>query len=120
MTNAPNTVALITGANKGIGFQVARDLGKQGITVYVGARDRSRGEQAAKRLQDEGIDARFIEFNLANEATIAAAVETIDKKQGWLDILVNNAGTIFEGDGTPGEADLGAVKKTFDTNFLNH
>jgi NAD(P)-dependent dehydrogenase (short-subunit alcohol dehydrogenase family) len=112
------TVALVTGANKGIGFEVAQELGKAGMTVYLGARDRSRGEQAAKSLQEKGLDARFIELDLGNETTMQKAAEQIATEQGRLDVLVNNAGIVQEGDGTPGEADLDAVRRTFDTNFF--
>jgi NAD(P)-dependent dehydrogenase (short-subunit alcohol dehydrogenase family) len=112
-------IALVTGANKGIGFQVASELGKAGMTVYVGARDISRGEEAAKALHAKGCDARFVQLDLADSASVERAAAVIRAEQGRLDVLVNNAGITTPGDGTPGEADLAAVRRTFDTNFFD-
>ena len=117
-TGTEKTVALVTGANKGIGFEVAQKLGKAGMTIYVGSRNRGRGEAAAKSLQSQGIDARFVELDLADASTIDKAAETIAAEQGRLDILVNNAGIVVEGDGTPGEADVDSIRRTFETNFF--
>ena len=88
-------VALISGANKGIGLETARQLGKQGIVVLVGARDLSKGEAAAEQLKKEGIDARALQFDVVNIAEIKAAAEKIEKEFGKLDILINNAGVMF-------------------------
>ncbi len=117
-TGSKKTIALVTGANKGIGLQIARELGRAGITVYVGARDRGRGEAAAAELQLEGLEAHWIELDLANEATLDAAAKRIEGEQGRLDVLVNNAGVVAEGDGTPGQADLAAIRTVFETNFF--
>jgi NAD(P)-dependent dehydrogenase (short-subunit alcohol dehydrogenase family) len=87
-----NKVALITGANKGIGLETARQLGKTGVTVLVGARDAGRGETAAQTLRGEGIDARFVPLDVTNAASLADAAHTIGQDFGHLDILVNNAG----------------------------
>jgi NAD(P)-dependent dehydrogenase (short-subunit alcohol dehydrogenase family) len=85
-------VAVITGANKGIGLETARQLGKTGVTVLVGAGDSARGETAAQILRGEGIDARFVPLDVTNEASLADAAQTIAQEFGHLDILVNNAG----------------------------
>src|SRR6266516_3307626 len=87
-----NTLALITGANKGIGFETARQLGAQGIHVLVGARDRVRGEVATGQLQSEHVAASFIAIDVTDETTIEAAVIAIADRYRKLDILVNNAG----------------------------
>lgn len=113
-------VALISGANKGIGFETARQLGKKGITVLLGARDLAKGEAAAEQLKKEGIDARAVRLDVATSADAKAVAELIGKEFGKLDILVNNAGVMLEGIGgnttkTISEADL---RKTFDTNFF--
>lgn len=111
-------VAFVTGANKGIGFEVARGLGKAGMTVLLGARDARRGAEASERLRGEGLDVREIEIDLGDEATIQAAATKIDAEFGRLDVLVNNAGITAQGDGPPSKADLAAVRRTFETNFF--
>jgi 3-oxoacyl-[acyl-carrier protein] reductase len=90
-------IALITGANKGIGLETARQLGKQGIAVLIGARDAAKGEQAAKTLQAEGISAEPIVIDVANRASVDAAAKLVEQKYGKLDILVNNAGIAKDG-----------------------
>jgi len=90
-------IALVTGANKGIGFEVARQLSGKGFTVLLGARDQQRGEEAAAKIPG----ATFIALDLNEPETALAAAKEIDQKYGHLDVLVNNA-----------------VRKTFDTNFF--
>jgi len=80
--------ALVTGANKGIGFETARELGKNGYEILLGARNESRGAQAAGKLQKEGITANFVNIDLNDFDTLHTAAD----KAGTLDILVNNAG----------------------------
>jgi NAD(P)-dependent dehydrogenase (short-subunit alcohol dehydrogenase family) len=113
-----NKIALITGANKGIGFEVARQLGKQSCTVLIGARDTSLGEEAAAKLKKEGIDARFVELDVTHRETIEAARAKIEKEFGRLDILVNNAGINVRGDGPPSKVEIDAVSRTLQTNFV--
>lgn len=115
-----NKIALITGANKGIGLETARQLGQQGITVLLGARDLAKGLAAAAALRQEGIDAHAIQFDVLNSADITAAVAKVESDFGVLDILVNNAAILLEAlDAntafTVSEEDL---RKTFDTNFF--
>ncbi|WP_263368428.1 SDR family oxidoreductase [Edaphobacter bradus] len=113
-------VALISGANKGIGFETARQLGKQGITVILGARDLAKGEAAAATLKKEGIDTRAIKLDVVNPADVKAVAEKIEKEFGRLDILVNNAGIALEsffGNSTLDTSEE-ALRKTFDTNFF--
>jgi NAD(P)-dependent dehydrogenase (short-subunit alcohol dehydrogenase family) len=111
-------VALITGANKGIGFQVARQLGKEGIIVLVAARNPKLGEDAAAKLKAEGVDAHFIQLDVTKPETITNAAEIIRTRHGRLDILINNAGTNEKGDGPPSTADFAAVRRVLDVNFL--
>jgi NAD(P)-dependent dehydrogenase (short-subunit alcohol dehydrogenase family) len=113
-------VALISGANKGIGFETARQLGQQGITVILGARDLAKGEAAAAALKKEGIDARAVKLDVVNPADVKAVADKIEKDFGHLDILVNNAGVNFEelgGNSTLTTSD-DTLRKTFDTNFF--
>jgi NAD(P)-dependent dehydrogenase (short-subunit alcohol dehydrogenase family) len=116
--NATNPIALVTGANKGIGFEIARQLSQRGMTVYLGARDKSRGTAAAEKLQSDGLAARFIELDVLREATIRAAALTIETEHGRLDVLVNNAGIGDRGDGPPSRTDLEGVRRTLLTNFV--
>jgi NAD(P)-dependent dehydrogenase (short-subunit alcohol dehydrogenase family) len=86
------TIALITGANKGIGFETARQLAQTGIHVIIGARDAAKGQAAAQTLQAEGYKADFIPLEVSNEASVKQAAQTVSDRYGKLDILVNNAG----------------------------
>lgn len=110
-------VALITGANKGIGFEIARQLGKQGITVLIGARDATRGEEATRQLQEERIDARFIQLDVTDPQTIDAAAQTIEQQFGKLDILINNA-AIAQDRTPPSQLDIDTLRRTYETNVF--
>ena len=112
-------IALITGANKGIGFEIACQLGAQGIIVLVGARDQARGDEAARRVQSEGIEARAVLLDVTDQATISRVASFIDETYGKLDILVNNAGISFrEGGVPPSELDVEVFRRTYDTNVF--
>jgi NAD(P)-dependent dehydrogenase (short-subunit alcohol dehydrogenase family) len=111
-------IALITGANKGIGFEVARQLGTEGITVLVGARDPQLGESAAAKLRAGGADAHFLELDVTKPERITKAAEQIRAQYGKLDILVNNAGVVDKGDGPPSVADPDAVRRVLDVNLF--
>lgn len=89
-------VALITGANRGIGFETARQLGKQGIKVLIGARSEDKGREAEEKLKAEGLDVEYINIDVDNAATHTAAAGEIEQKYGKLDILINNAGIFLK------------------------
>ena len=119
-------VALVTGANKGIGLQIVTELGRRGLSVLVGSRDLSRGEAAAKKVPG---DAHAIQLDVTNAESIAAAAERIRKEFGRLDVLVNNAGISHTGtwDETfeqklarsrPSVASLAEVRAVFETNVF--
>lgn len=118
MNAADRRIALVTGANKGIGLEVARQLGRAGHHILLGARDETRGREAAKTLKDEGIDVRFIAIDLADSAALSAAAADIEANEGHIDILINNAGVALQGDGLPGTTDIDAVRRTFETNYF--
>jgi NAD(P)-dependent dehydrogenase (short-subunit alcohol dehydrogenase family) len=86
------TVALITGANKGIGFEIARQLGKKGLLVVLGARDEAKGKAGVERLRAEDIDAHFVKLEVSSQADVEALPGFFRQKFGRLDVLVNNAG----------------------------
>jgi len=114
---AEQKVALITGANKGIGKEIARQLGAQGYTVLIGARDAGRGGEAAAELKDGGADARAIVIDVTNDASIAAAAESVESDFGKLDVLVNNAGIFIE-NGPASSIDVDTLRKTYETNVF--
>ena len=115
-------LALITGANKGLGFEMARQLGQQGIAILLAARDAAKGEAAAAKLAQEGIDVRAVKLDVVNAADISAVKELIEKDYGSLDILINNAGVMNEGGdwaaNTSATVTAEALHETFETNFF--
>ena len=111
-------VALVTGANKGIGLEIARQLALAGIRVIIGARENSRARAAADDLASQGLMAQSVRLDLDNADSITNAAATIAAEHGKLDILVNNAGIFDAADGAPGTASLDAVRRVMDTNFL--
>ncbi|OYD97870.1 short-chain dehydrogenase [Nostoc sp. 'Peltigera membranacea cyanobiont' 210A] len=112
-------VALITGANKGIGYEIARQLGSRGATVFVGSRDIGRGEEAANKLRFSEIDARTIQLDVSDQKTIDFAAKQIESEFGKLDILVNNAGIISDSDSLPpSQVDIETLRHTYETNVF--
>ena len=112
-------IALITGANKGIGLETARQLGQREMTVLVGARDAARGETAAATLKKEGIDARAIEIDVTSEASIRKAAARVEEELGRLNILINNAGVMQqEADTIISEMPIEVWRATFEANFF--
>ncbi len=111
--------ALITGANKGIGLETARQLGRKDITVLVGARDAEKGKRAADKLRGEGIDAHAIVLDVSDPGSIQKAAAQIEKDFGRLDILVNNAGVMADDRGKKvSEQSLAMWRETFETNVF--
>ena len=106
----PEKVALVTGANKGIGFELARQLGLNGMTILLGARDMKLGEEAAHKLKSEGLDAHALHIDLNQLDTINQAAKQIETEYGQLDVLINNAGIADPADGPPSTANLEAVR----------
>jgi NAD(P)-dependent dehydrogenase (short-subunit alcohol dehydrogenase family) len=113
-------VALITGANKGIGFETARRLANEGYTVLIGARDKEKGKAAAARLRDEELDVRPLLIDVADGQSIEAAVRRVAHDHGRLDVLVNNAGANFEfGVGVrPRDFSIDTLRATYETNVF--
>jgi NAD(P)-dependent dehydrogenase (short-subunit alcohol dehydrogenase family) len=116
-------IALVTGANKGIGLETARQLGSRGMTVLVGARDGNRGRDAERALRDSGTDAHFVELDVTDASSIKRAAEWIDAGYGRLDVLVNNAGTASvarrtPGGGTPSQTSLDDMRAVYEINVF--
>jgi NAD(P)-dependent dehydrogenase (short-subunit alcohol dehydrogenase family) len=111
-------IALITGANKGIGFEIARQLGEQGTLVLVGARDEVRGKEAARTLADLGIPAMPVLIDVTDPASVADAARLIEREYGHLDILVNNAGIAGRFTGAPSAATAADLREVYETNVF--
>ena len=110
-------IALITGANKGIGFETARQLGARGMTVLAGTRDEARGREARAALRAAGIDAHHVVLDVTDAASAGKAAEWIAAAYGQLDVLVNNAGIAVSA-GPPSETPLAALREVFETNVF--
>ncbi len=125
MSEQNKKIALITGANRGIGFETARQLGQQNIKVLVGARSEASGKEAEAKLKDEGFDAEFVLLDVDNKETHESAAKFVAETYGKLDILINNAAISIDetdenGAFVPASKTSDEVfRKTFDTNFFN-
>ena len=112
-------LALITGGNKGIGLETARQLAKGGVQVIVAARDVTRGETAAQSLVKEGLPVEFVQLDVDDAASITRAAAEVERRHGRLDILVNNAGAVHDSfDKPPSGQTIDTWRKTFDTNVF--
>lgn len=126
MSSNTEKIAFITGANRGLGLETAREIGKAGVKVLLGSRNLEAGEKAAATLQEEGIQAEAIKFDLIKKEDHTALQAYLETHYGRLDILVNNAAFTLEGNAS----DLGphntvltvsseALRETFDVNFFS-
>ena len=111
------TIALVTGANKGIGREISRQLAAKGVLVLMGARDRERGEKAVEELRARGLAVEFIQIDVTSEASVNQAATEIERRHGRLDILVNNAGIAVDWY-APSQLTVEAFQKTFETNVF--
>ena len=118
MTETTKSIALVTGGNKGIGFEIAKQLARAGVSVILGARDPERGSRAVADLTAEGLDVSFIPIDLTDLGSITSAAATIAADYGHLDTLINNAGIVDPADGPPSTASLDSVRRIFETNFF--
>lgn len=110
-------LALITGANKGIGLETAKQLSKKGLFVYLGSRDIEKGEAIVKELNDNGFqNIQAIEIDVTKHATILSAKNLIEKEQGHLDVLINNAGIFGVVPQNALEASIDNFKEVYETN----
>lgn len=115
MTNAAQTTVLITGGNKGLGFEAARRLGEQGWTVFLGSRDEGRGRAAAEKLTADGVNVVMVPLDVTSDESVAEAVRLVREHTDRLDVLINNAGApgrIVP----PAEATADEIHSVYDTN----
>ena len=111
-------VALVTGANRGIGLEVVRQLAKEGMSVLLGARDLEKGQDAAKPLQTEGLNVVACQLDVIQLTDIENVAAQLSQDYGRLDILINNAGILYDTWQSAAEADLAEVQRAFETNTL--
>ncbi|MBL7663106.1 SDR family oxidoreductase [bacterium] len=112
-------VALITGSNRGIGFETALGLGQKGMHILLGVRNQKLGKSALVALKNRGVSAELVKLDLSSDDSILKAVQQIKRKYKKLDVLVNNAGVLLEPWTTPpSQASYQKIKQTFKTNFF--
>ena len=116
-----NRIAVVTGANRGIGFETCRQLARRGMTVVLAARDEARGRAAADSLGREGLDVRFARLDVADPESVGAFARFMQKEHGRVDVLVNNAGIMLEKHDSAGfptvfEARIETLRETMETN----
>jgi NAD(P)-dependent dehydrogenase (short-subunit alcohol dehydrogenase family) len=116
-------IALVTGANRGLGFETCRQLGKKGYTVLLTSRSKAKGKEAADKLRADGLDVRELELDVTSDESVTQAAALVKKEFGRLDVLVNNAGVLLDTDKEWDYAKASALlvpvellKKTFETN----
>ena len=115
---APRRIALVTGANRGIGLEVTRQLGGRGLSVWMGVRDMERSAPAAAALAAEGRDVRLVALDVTSDDSVQAAVRRLSDEGGRLDILVNNAGIALNPGGPPSRTALQTASPTFEVNVF--
>ena len=120
MAQQDNKVALITGANRGLGFETAKQLGEEGITVITAARQLTAAEETASKLKAQGINAVALQLDVVSEADRKAAAKIIVEKFGKLDILINNAGVNASTGFTSvvSQVEDAELERVFNTNFF--
>lgn len=113
------TIALVTGANKGIGLETARQLAQAGLKVYIAGRNQDAAQEATKELRAAGLDVQAIQLDVLDADSIASAAKKIGEEDGRLDVLVNNAGIMRDAfDKKPSAQELPMWRDTFDTNLF--
>ncbi|MET9911734.1 SDR family oxidoreductase [Streptomyces sp. NPDC006476] len=112
------TIALVTGANKGIGYEIAAGLGALGWQLGVGARDEERRESAVAKLRAAGVDAFGVPLDVTDDASVAEAAKLVEDRAGRLDVLVNNAGITGGMEQLPTTVDVATVRAAVETNVL--
>lgn len=108
--------ALITGANRSIGYEIARRLATEGYRVWLGSRDVGRGEEAAKKLRDQGLDVHVLQLDVTSDQSVASAIAELSRQTDHLDALVNNAGIAESFTHQPFDEPIEVVKAVYEVN----
>jgi NAD(P)-dependent dehydrogenase (short-subunit alcohol dehydrogenase family) len=111
-------IALVTGANRGLGFEISRQLGGLGFTVLIGARSEDQGTTASQELRDEGLDVQAVRLDVTRAEDIDRVAQQIDGQFGRLDVLVNNAAVLLDMNVQPSQVEESVVRRSFDVNFF--
>ena len=111
-------IALVTGANKGLGFEISRQLAQQGIKVVMAVRDLGKGKISATKLLQANLDVELQCLDVTKLKTIRVVHHYLQKTYGRLDILVNNAGICLDGEKQPSEVSTSIIRQTLETNFI--
>jgi NAD(P)-dependent dehydrogenase (short-subunit alcohol dehydrogenase family) len=111
-------IALVTGGNRGIGYETSLQLAQQGVHVIVGARRLEQGNEAVARIKQAGFEAEAVQLDIGDPASISAAAAEISRRHGHLDILVNNAGILGDQVGKPSDQTIASWRQVFDINLF--
>ncbi len=114
---ADKKIALVTGANRGIGYEACRQLADAGMHVVLTSRDVSKGEVAARAIQGEGKDVRFHQLDVTDEGSVAAVLQFMKAEYGRLDLLINNAGVYLDEHDSVFDVDMTTFRTTMEINF---
>jgi NAD(P)-dependent dehydrogenase (short-subunit alcohol dehydrogenase family) len=114
---ASERIALVTGANRGLGREIARQLGMRGYRVIIAARHRARGQQALRELRALGVSADYVRLDVTDAASVRAAARAVGRRFGKLDALINNAGIAIDA-AARGPLDASLARRTFETNVF--
>lgn len=118
ISSSTSQVALVTGANKGLGLEISRQLAKQGITVVMGSRSEEKGTAAVEQLRQEGLEVYLVKLDVTNSDDIEALPGFLQEKFGRLDILINNAGVLLDWGTQPSELNIDILRQTFEANVF--
>jgi NAD(P)-dependent dehydrogenase (short-subunit alcohol dehydrogenase family) len=119
MSDKKRKIALVTGGNRGLGYETCRQLAELGLKVLLGARDLSKGKSAANQLNEkEGLDVMFYQLDVSDQNSISNVIKEVDKEFGRLDVLVNNAAILYDTWQNAVNADLEVVNDAFRTNLF--
>src|SRR5919201_6671159 len=118
MSSDPPIAALVSGANRGIGLEVARQLAQRGWIVFAGSRDEARGREAAAPLQADGLDVRPVRLDVADDESVARCAAQVEDDFGRLDVLVNNAAVDYDTWERAVTADLDTVREALEVNTI--
>jgi NAD(P)-dependent dehydrogenase (short-subunit alcohol dehydrogenase family) len=119
MSSNPKKIALVTGANKGLGLEISRQLAQQGFKVVMGVRNTIKGQVAVNRLWQAGLDVELQHLDVTDTESIETIRRYLDKTYGKLDILINNAGVCLDRGQQPSKVSLTVIRETLETNFIS-
>jgi NAD(P)-dependent dehydrogenase (short-subunit alcohol dehydrogenase family) len=118
MLSQAKKVALVTGGNRGIGYELVKQLALNGFKVILASRDSKKGQEATQKLKESDLDVTFVGMDVDDQGSIRQAAITVDERFGRLDVLINNTGVYLDGNGKLLNMDPSILEKTMATNFF--